>query len=694
MSHRACLLACLFVGVLFFGDALWGDRTVVPAGDLFTVEPWKSLQPAKPEPAQCFDQVFQFYPWADFFRQSIYSGKFPLWNPYNYLGTPFFANPQTALLFPLSWLHVAMPLRYSFTVLFILKLSLLALGMYAWLRSRRLEPQPALLGALVFALSMHTIVGIPYPYSNVTVVFPWALLAASKLLEQARAKYFLALTATSVLIIVAGQPQSALVAFLAIGALTVVEAGGRIRERTASLAAVALALGLSAVISAVQWLPSLAYVEESMVRDGPRIIRSTFQYTLGPFLHLLVPDFFGTPERIWGFPGYPDIAFYSSIVAVFLAGFAFSWRMPGRDLIRLGIFLAVSVGVLLGLPPFESLLDLPGLNLVRRNKFVFLIVFVLAELAARGADDLSRARPRTRRAIAVCCVLFVPAAFGFWWFREFLQKLDPAGEAWWNAGRSAAFLLTSALVVLRARRWTVPALLVLVLLDVGLMSYWIYPRGHASNLYPKIAGVQMLTGDPPRIYAFDGTFPPNTGMVCQLQDVRGYDVMTPRRLFRFMQAIDPNLGNAYDSFLKIDPNSIHRNTLLRRIIGAALEEHGLELENYFKFNDYWSVGVSQITRPELFETLRIQYVFGSLQPPSHTPVPSPLAPQVFTRPVDRFALFESWVAEKEESVVNTMSTVDLSWVVVIENPALASSRSSLNRGQEAKLLVRTAESSA
>jgi hypothetical protein len=168
--------------------------------------------------------------------------------------------------------------------------------------------------------------------------------------------------------------------------------------------------------------------------------------------------------------------------------------------------------------------------------------------------------------------------------------------------------------------------------------------------------------------------------------------MTPRRLFRYMQAIDPSLGNAYDSFLKIDPNSIHRNTLLRRIIGAALEKHGLELENYFKSKNYWSVGVSQITRPELFDNLRIQYVFGPLQPTGYASLTTPLAPPVSSRAVDRFAVFESWVVEKEESVIDRMSTVDLSWQVVIENPTLPSSRSSLNISQNTKVLFRTAES--
>ena len=701
MTDRCGILACVLLAVLFFGDAFYGDRTLVPAGDLYRLDPWKSIaESPRHEPAQCFDQLFQFYPWADFFRQSIHSGKFPLWNPYNYLGTPFFANPQTALLFPLSWLHVIFPLRYSFTLLFLIKLAAVLLGMFAWLRSRRLPPEAALLGAVIFGLSMHTVVSLPYPYSNVTTVFPWALLAVSKLMEKVTTKRFVAVTAALTLTIVAGQPQSALVAFLAIGVLILVESWGRFRQNAGSLISVATALSLSVAISAVQWLTSLAYVNESMVTDGPRIVRSTYPYALGPFLNLLVPNFFGTPEAFWGFPGYPDTAFYSSIVAVFLAFLALSRRVPLRDLALLGILLLITLGVLFGLPPFEFLLDLPGLNLVRRNKFVVLLVFVLAELAARGSTQIAAIprRQRLLKVIAVCFLLASLGSFGLWSFRDFLRQLDPAGTSLWNAGRSGVILLIAAgIVLLTAKKWRPTAIVVLVLLDVGALSYRLHPRGNASNLYPKVGVEPLLTGNPPRIYALDGTFFPNTAQFYQLQDVRGYDVITPRRLFRFMQAIDPKLGNAYNSFIAINPSSIHAYTLMRRTIGAALEKYGPELADYCKSNDYWSVGVSDIARPELFDVLHIKYVFGCHDkvPPHYRPMKTSLSTQqIFVRPVDhQFAAFESWVSAEEQAVIRTMSGVDLDRVVVVESASIPRCRHVDGlRPSRAKLLYRTTES--
>ncbi len=267
----------------------------------------------------------------------------------------------------------------------------------------------------------------------------------------------------------------------------------------------------------------------------------------------------------------------------------------------------------------------------------------------------------------------------------------------WNAGRSAVLLLIAAgIVLLTAKKWRPIAIVVLVLLDVGTMSYWLHPRGDASNLYPKLRVERSLTGDPPRIYALDGTFFPNTGQLYKLQDVRGYDVITPRRLFRFMQAIDPNLGNAYDSFIAIDPNSIHANTLMRRAIGAALEKYGAELMIYFKLNDYWSVGVSVIARPELFDVLHIKYLFGCQDkvPPGYRPTKSSLSTQLFVRPVGRqFAVFDSWITAEERLVIKTMSGVDLDRVAIVESASIPACRHVDGlRPSRAELLYRTPES--
>src|SRR5258706_6845257 len=49
------------------------------------------------------DPVYQFESWRFFAKEQFLNGNFPLWNPLNSNGAPFFANPQTAVLFSLNF---------------------------------------------------------------------------------------------------------------------------------------------------------------------------------------------------------------------------------------------------------------------------------------------------------------------------------------------------------------------------------------------------------------------------------------------------------------------------------------------------------------------------------------------------------------------------------------------------------------
>lgn len=43
-----------------------------------------------------------FVPIHEFVRRSLLAGQWPLWSPYLYAGTPFAANPQTMVFYPLN----------------------------------------------------------------------------------------------------------------------------------------------------------------------------------------------------------------------------------------------------------------------------------------------------------------------------------------------------------------------------------------------------------------------------------------------------------------------------------------------------------------------------------------------------------------------------------------------------------------
>ena len=71
------LLILLLAILLFYHGFLAGD-TITPGSDMVNL----------------------FYPLKVFGARSLASGFIPLWNPYNFSGTPFFASMQPALFYP------------------------------------------------------------------------------------------------------------------------------------------------------------------------------------------------------------------------------------------------------------------------------------------------------------------------------------------------------------------------------------------------------------------------------------------------------------------------------------------------------------------------------------------------------------------------------------------------------------------
>src|SRR5512136_2053997 len=44
-----------------------------------------------------------FYPYKAAVAEALRAGRFPLWNPYLFMGAPLFANMQTVVLSPRTW---------------------------------------------------------------------------------------------------------------------------------------------------------------------------------------------------------------------------------------------------------------------------------------------------------------------------------------------------------------------------------------------------------------------------------------------------------------------------------------------------------------------------------------------------------------------------------------------------------------
>ena len=94
-----------------------------------------------------------FIPPRFFWVESIKNGDFPLWNPYQFAGHPFFANPQHAILYPFHSLFFLLPFDLAFNTIIILHFFLGGLFTYFFLRDLEVRSTGSVISGLIFMLS-------------------------------------------------------------------------------------------------------------------------------------------------------------------------------------------------------------------------------------------------------------------------------------------------------------------------------------------------------------------------------------------------------------------------------------------------------------------------------------------------------------------------------------------------------------
>ena len=85
------------------------------------------------------DLGLYFIPPRFFWVESVKHGSFPLWNPYQFSGQPFFANPQHGMLYPLNCLFFLFPFDMAFNAIIILHFFLGGLFTYLLLRDLKVN---------------------------------------------------------------------------------------------------------------------------------------------------------------------------------------------------------------------------------------------------------------------------------------------------------------------------------------------------------------------------------------------------------------------------------------------------------------------------------------------------------------------------------------------------------------------------
>ncbi len=378
------------------------------------------------------DAFTYFAPYWDFRMAALRAGQTPLWNPYLFLGVPFLANPQAAVLYPLHW-----PLSWLTAEQALVWSALLHLWLaagFTYVLARRsfgLSRPGACLAAIVFGLGGFTLAHIENVNQLNTLAWLPALLWLSDETVAAIAhpgrrrgwrstvRWGLALALVIALCLLAGHTQSFFVNMVGLGAWTVfrtIQKPGFLKKPgfwTLRHFIPLLAVIPAVLLAAAQLLPTLE-LNGLGLRTGGLPFRQAVSFSLRPRLlaQTFLPPFGGGLGEAFGSEGYAEFVGYVGVVALVLAGVAIakshftrvmpSWEsraqpaqgddvplLPALGLAALGVFLALGA-----YNPVYYLLwrFVPGFDLFRAPaRWLVLFALGAALLAGSGLDALKSA---------------------------------------------------------------------------------------------------------------------------------------------------------------------------------------------------------------------------------------------------------------------------------------------------------------
>ena len=450
-------LLLLALAMIPFWSALLHPNRIALSTDILSnvSSPWDAA-PVRARPLNGLqgDGVLLLAPMRHFTRESLAAGRFPLWNPYALGGSPFFANDQSAVLYPLNVLTLPLPFATGWALTAIAKLFLAGIGAYRYTRTLGVRRISATFGAVAFMESAPIVNWVHWPLVGVAICLPWLFWGIERLLGATgprRADWAVFLAGVVATQFYGGHVETSLHILLATGLYVVyrvIQRGGnpppqppsreeggvslrairvfgeshgnshesplptlegrkgpgvRFPPRSLVLCAAAGCLGVA--LSAFQLFPTLAIIRPSAIAED-RALQDVFQLPLSYMTSWVIPFFWGSsifpaPNLEWGIRNAYETTGYVGIPClIFACGAWWTNRAQRRTSVFFVTLIVLACALVYeGVPILGALAGLPVLREALNIRLVLVIGFALSVLAALGLDGLL-----TKRAAAVCVV--------------------------------------------------------------------------------------------------------------------------------------------------------------------------------------------------------------------------------------------------------------------------------------------------
>ncbi len=539
------------------------------------VEPFASAFPdagAGPGTFACRrDGLLQTVPSKYFTQQQLKEGRLPLWNPYIFCGTPHqadmysqvFAITDTPLLYFMS-------VDAALTVAAILKLLILALGMYLVARRFAIRWEFACISAIAMVFNFQQMQWLEIPaFLSTSLYLPWMFLAWDKFLSSKRYPFLFLCGLLGGLAGLGGQAQLFITIWIILLLYTLFSGKRDLRvTRISGVIGLIIAFVSSLAIAWVQFYPGLQFaalsrnpestfslsahfgaISHALITGGwKQIITNIIRLFLPYAIHPPGPDFYSV---------YKELIIYLGILSpvVMLA----LWRQKRSRFTSylwwvclvsmLVIIFNIVVESILGVLPFTQFQNLRRMVALIFNFHMALLLPMVLQNIVANLDF--RMLNRIKGVLTGLIVVFL-VLFAIWISRILSSGADLSGESiiLISVFYFLSFIIWSAYLIHLNIKSLAKKTFPILLLCMFFLEIWNYSshlliisRTVSSDLrthvYEKMDIGEMRTG---RIFRAaipegkqqDNFMHPNTGILLGINDAQGYNPLNLypyRRLF-------------------------------------------------------------------------------------------------------------------------------------------------------------------
>lgn len=591
---REGLIILLILAVLigFFWDVLLGGKVLLTCNPSLWY-PWRYYASKADLESRTYrtDSALTYLPRMAYLHDCLRSGRPPLWNPYIFMGFPFWADPQSRALYPIQLVLALLDPHQAMGIDIFVHFFMAIFGMYLFLKTITSDRLASLVGGFAFGFSgfMTTRMGHP-TFVATTSWIPWVFFAY-KLVERSSRFSILVLAVCFAMSYLAGFPQ---ITFFGLGSLLLYSVWMGAEELLSKRDASQLKRGLIGIVGAglialflvsATFLPFVEFLRNSKglgigFQDMVRL------YVSNPWLlaRAAFPQLFGNPiERTsWLQALKPALHPYNTLFIVYVGtgGLLVALGSLGfikscREIRFFWFLLLLVVGMGTSGRFFKVFYSLiPIFRIAQIDRICVLANFALASILAIGLSKISNSSQSQRRGFLILVVLIgmlfiigllvlgfdatdlyqgisdrmrsiqarLSGESGFpmmaqRWFENsprFAETMMKAARQWTIVMLTATVLLTLALISRTKARSIFRSIFVLFCLFDLLYVARSYYVSQVKRLEPteSIRLLRDLTSSSTgwRVEAFmaeRGVLPQNTNSIFDIPSVRGLSTVSP-----------------------------------------------------------------------------------------------------------------------------------------------------------------------